>query len=283
VPRSSAFNLSVKSPRLVWLGLSLTLLLAACSADRPLNPSFPLTVARADEAYQQMKEHPKPLERPLVIALGFADPGVGGATLTSRLLRVLKMHDEEKPRFAKVVFWSDATFDACRRRLIARIEQAWPCDDAEFTTEVDVIGISMGGLVARYAAMPRNDGGKRLRIRQLFTISTPHRGAAMATLPSLDRRVIDMRADSPFLHSLSEASSSVDYELIPYVRLDDAIVGAVNAAPPGQGPWWIANIPGQPAHLLASSDPRIVADIARRLRNEQPFTTDPPAPLPPDR
>lgn len=272
----------MKSSRLAALGLSLAIVLAACSADRPLNPSFPLTVARANETYQQMKDDPKPLERPLVIALGFADPGMGGVTLTSRLLRVLKMHGEEKLRFVKVVFWSDATFDACRNRLIAQVEQAWPSDDAQWTTEVDVIGISMGGLVAEHAAMPRDDGGKRLRIRRLFTISTPHRGAAMAGMPSLDRRVIDMRADSPFLHSLSEAIASAEYELIPYVRLDDAIVGAANAAPPGCGAWWIANIPGQPAHLLASSDPRIVADIARRLRNEPPFTINPPAPLPPD-
>jgi hypothetical protein len=268
---------------LAALGLSLAIVLAACSADRPFNPSFPLTVARADEAYRQMKDDPKPLERPLVIALGFADPGLGGITLTHRLLRVLQMLDAKKLLYTKVVFWSDATFDACRNRLIAKVEQAWPSDDEQWTTEVDVIGISMGGLVAEYAATPRADGGKRLRMRRLFTISTPHCGAALAGLPSLDRRVIDMRADSPFLRSLSEATASAEYELIPYVRLNDAIVGAANAAPSGRAAWWIANIPGQPAHLLASSDPRIVADIARRLRNEQPFTIDPPAPLPPDR
>lgn len=272
----------MKSSRLAALGLSLAIVLAACSADRPLNPSFPLTVARADEAYRQMKEDPKPLERPLVIALGFADPGLGGITLTNRLLRVLDMLDEKELQLVKVAFWSDATFDACRNRLIAQVEQTWPSDDDQWTTEVDVIGISMGGLVAEYAAMPRNDGGKRLRMRRLFTISTPHRGAAMATMPSLDRRVIDMRAESSFLQSLNGASAAAEYELIPYVRLDDAIVGAANAAPPGRAAWWIANIPGQPAHLLASSDPRIVADIARRLRNEPPFTIDPPAPLPPD-
>jgi hypothetical protein len=34
------------------------------------------------------------------------------------------------------------------------------------------------------------------------------------------------------------------------------------------------------AHHLAFSDPRIVADIARRLRAEKPFAADPAEPLP---
>ena len=36
----------------------------------------------------------------------------------------------------------------------------------------------------------------------------------------------------------------------------------------------------QGAHLMASKDPRIVADIARRLRGEPPFATTPAEPLP---
>jgi hypothetical protein len=36
----------------------------------------------------------------------------------------------------------------------------------------------------------------------------------------------------------------------------------------------------QGAHLAAHTDPRLLADIARRLRNETPFTTEPRTPLP---
>jgi hypothetical protein len=37
---------------------------------------------------------------------------------------------------------------------------------------------------------------------------------------------------------------------------------------------------GQSDHLTVQEDPRILADIARRLRGEEPFTHAPPAPLP---
>jgi hypothetical protein len=43
-------------------------------------------------------------------------------------------------------------------------------------------------------------------------------------------------------------------------------------------------VPGKPfqdAHLMAMADPRIIADVARRLRGEPPLTSDPPEPLPP--
>jgi pimeloyl-ACP methyl ester carboxylesterase len=147
------------------------------------------------------------------------------------------------------------------------------------TVEVDVIGFSMGGLVARHAARP-NSLGKRLNIRRLFTISSPHRGARLASLPTVDQRMIDMRPGSAFLADLNSHLSEADYELLAYTRLGDMIVGPENAAPPGMSPWWVANASFSLAHISAGADPRILADIARRLRNEPPFTTTPASPLP---
>ena len=89
-----------------------------------------------------------------------------------------------------------------------------------------------------------------------------------------------MRAGSAFLAGLDSQLQSLEYELLSYTRLGDMIVGAQNASVPGTSPWWVTNAPFSPAHLAASTDPRILADIARRLRNEEPFTTNPPAPLP---
>jgi pimeloyl-ACP methyl ester carboxylesterase len=269
-----------RSNALARLALLAQLVLGGCSADKPLNPSFPLTVAEAYAALHDMQETRKPMSRPLVFALGFADPGLGHVAMQRRFLRVLDMLDRSELRFITVRFVLDSTFDACRDQLIARVEETWPSSDPNDTIQVDVIGISMGGLVARHAALPRTDSGKRLNVRRLFTISTPHRGAALAAFPTLDRRVTDMRCGSEFLRRLDAASQDAEYELIPYVRLDDAIVGVANAAPAGQLAWWVANIPGHAAHLGAASDPRFIADIARRLRGEPPFTTEPPAPLP---
>ena len=102
----------------------------------------------------------------------------------------------------------------------------------------------------------------------------------MAAFPTWNRLHRDLRHGSPFLMSLNDPAVEVDYPIYPYVRLGDQMVGAHNAAPPGQGVWWVANRPGEDAHMVATRDPRIKADIARRLRGEEPFTRSPPEPLP---
>jgi hypothetical protein len=169
------------------------------------------------------------------------------------------------------------SFEECRRIVIEEVDRAFPCDEPGVTAEVDVVAVLMGGLVARYAAAePTGPGAKRLRIARLFTISSPHRGAELAELPTLHRLQLDMRAGSPFLRALDDAP--LDYELVPYVVLKDRIVGQTNAAPYGESPHWVSGNFG--AHVGAHRDARILADIARRLRGEEPFATDPPAPLP---
>ncbi len=147
-------------------------------------------------------------------------------------------------------------------------------------TEVDVVAISMGGLVARYAATPGDQDTAPLAIRRLFTLASPHRGARLARYLHPDPRTRDMRAGSGFLARLDEARDECDYELVPYGRLGDWIVGVENAAPPCTSPWWVSNLPFQDAHSDIARDPRLLADIARRLRGERPWTTEPPSPLP---
>ena len=152
-------------------------------------------------------------------------------------------------------------------------------DDPSTTVEVDVIGFSMGGVVARYAASDfyAFKSGTRLNVRRVFTVSSPHQGATLADIPSFDSRVINMRVGSAFLKTLNE--EHCDYKLFTYARLGDGVVGEQNAAPPGQTPWWTSKHHGL-SHASAYGDKRILGDIARRLRNEQPFTSEPPAPLP---
>ncbi len=248
-----------------------------CSADEPLNPSFALVYNDAKAVLHEMQLEPEPLQRPLIVAAGIHDPGL----IAPSLVRKLRNITSDDDRILSVSFFglSLLTFDACREHLVDAVEQAFPSDDPANTIEVDVIGYSMGGLVARLAAT-ENASGKRLRIKRLFTISTPHRGAKLAGLPTLDERTIDMRAGSAFLAGLDSQLQDAEYELLTYTRLGDMIVGAENASAPGASPWWVANPPFSAAHLSASTDPRILADIARRLRNEEPFATNPPAPLP---
>ena len=125
-----------------------------------------------------------------------------------------------------------------------------------------------------------DDGQPRLRINRLFTISTPHRGAKLAAAPTLNSAQIDMRIGSPFLQSLENVDKPYARKLYAYVRLGDEVVGEQYAAPAGHELFWLPNLPLQPSHILAPSDPRILADIFRRLRNEPPYARSPAEPLP---
>lgn len=264
--------------RTVRIPLLLTALLGGCVATP--NPSFPVTRAEAEAALREMSDDPQPLERPVIVAAGLFDAGMDVQKIAATLRGVVARGDRDKIASASFVSLTTGTFDGCRDHLIDKVERAWGVTGGDETIEVDVIGFSMGGLVARYAAMPRTDGGRRLAIRRLFTISTPHRGARMAGVPTFDRRTIDMRAGSAFLASLDDALPDAAYTMYSYTRLGDWIVGAENAAPAGQTAWWVPTPPLALAHVGAATDPRIMADIARRLRGEPPLATDPPAPLP---
>ncbi len=253
----------------------LCVALAGCSSGPP-NPSFPVTTRQAKTILREMRADPRPLDRPVVVIAGLLDPGLAVSSMAGTLRKATNGGDD----VTTVTFFSltTGTFDGCRDYLIRSVDEAFGDNGTDQTIEVDVIGFSMGGLVARHASRPRDDG-KRLAIRRLFTICTPHRGARMADLPTLDRRAKDMRAGSPFLAELDEALAEADYELYTYTRLGDWIVGEENAAPPGETPWWVPTPPFSFAHLNAVTDPRITADIARRLRGEEPLAATPPAPF----
>jgi pimeloyl-ACP methyl ester carboxylesterase len=255
--------------------LLFPLLLLGCSADQPLNPSFPVTLDEAKLAMDSMRESPGVMPRPVVVLGGINDPGFAAPSIARKLRRVATLDAQ----IIDVSFFGTRDFDQCRDRVLRAVETAWPSIGDE-TIEVDVVAVSMGGLVARYAARPRSDGGRRLNVRRLFTIATPHLGAELASLELLDDRIDDMLPGSAFLALLNGMPAETDPELFCYARLGDGVVGEENAAPPGRTPWWVANIPLHSSHLHADSDPRILADIALRLRDETPFTTDPPAPLP---
>ena len=272
------------SLRAVWFCLLLAVMLmwSGCLADVPLNPSFPLTLSDARLALKEMEKNPRPPARPIVVLGGIYDLGIASSGVARRIRRVMDAENQ----IINISFFGCSTFDQCRTRVIDRVQEAFPSDDPDLTTVVDVIALSMGGLVARHAADMNGDGNReiqgrrRLRIGRLFTISTPHRGANLAWVPTLDSRVVDMKSDSPFLMKLDLALDDAEFEIYSYTRLGDAIVGPANTAPPGRDPWWVANIPGSFSHLLAMFDLRFLADIACRLRSETPFTRDPPAPLP---
>jgi len=254
--------------------LFLAGLAASGCAVQPTNPTFRVDVDTAKSRIKEMQRSPRALSRPLLILNGWFDPGVTTAHLQGVFGRAFDRH-----RIVSLSFTFTGTFDRCREKVIKAVDEAFPTSDAVWTTEVDMLAVSMGALVARYAAA-ESLGRRRLRIARLFTIAAPHRGAPSAEIPTLDPLLHDMRAGSPFLRTLDAALPSCGYPIIPYVRLGDSLVGPENAAPPGQVPRWLPNRPFDLAHVGVAADPRILADIMLRLRGEKPFSTDPPAPLP---
>lgn len=256
-----------------WLFLALGCLQIGCSTS-PTNPSFALSENDARQALVEMHKTPQPLARPVVILGGYLDPGLAPAELKSIIHQTTG-----DGRIVTVTFANASSFDECRKRTVDAVQKAFPSDDPGQTVEVDVVAVSMGGLIARCAALEETDQ-RTLRIVRLFTISTPHCGADLAGLPTLSALHRDMRAGSYFLSQLNGDDSTTTYELIPYVRLGDLTVGAENAAPAGRVAWWVSNQFLSAAHGFAYADPRIQADLCRRLREETPYTTAPPAPLP---
>ena len=258
----------------VLVALGAALLLESCAGPEPWNQNFPLAFDEAHEQAATMEAQPVPLSRPLVVLAGYLDPGFG-SSWTAWTLEDLVGDTRTLP----VSFFWCASFAGCREKLIDSVDAAFPSDDPCWTTEVDVVALSMGGLVARDAAAPPTTPGRerRLKIARLFTIGSPHRGARLAATPCFLALHRDMRKESAFVKRLAEAYTESDFELFPYARLGDGMVGAENTAPEGESPLWVSNPAFSLAHLGSATDERILVDIALRLRGEEAYSRRDPS------
>jgi hypothetical protein len=264
----------MRRPLLDIIGLTAALL-GGCASE-PSNPAFPVTSNQAQQAISRMRDDPKPLRRPLVVISGMFDPFNG--VLLSNFYSGMTRDTVIIP----VGVGFCGSFDECRQKVIEAVDKACPSSDPNYTAEVDVVGLSLGGLVGRYAAAPSLDPAhpRRLRVVRLFTISSPHAGAKIADWVSLTDFHRQFQPGSAFLRGLAREDANASYQLIPYVHLDDEIVGDRYASPPGRNPYWLANESLLPPHTAAMVDTRILADIALRLRGEKSFTTGNPVAVP---
>lgn len=270
------------------IAIPVNALFTPSRADRPINPSFPLTIEAARADLRRMERNPRPLQRPVVVCAGIFDPGTGARVLAARLRRVTTTPE----RVLALGFWVCADFEGCCAACVRLINDRFPADYPRETVPVDAIGVSMGGLVARFAAMPVDSSERcarrRLNIRRLFTLGTPHHGASWWDRAPWDSRAAQMKPDGPFIRELNgrwisdhRESHPRAYSIHAYVRLGDQIVGERNAAAPDGRAWWLPNPAAELAHVQAFDDPRMLADIARRLRDEPPHSYLPTASIPP--
>jgi hypothetical protein len=233
------------------------------------NPALPLTTAEALADLERMRGTPRPLQRPVFVLGGLLDGGL--VSLWAQDLRRL-VPAEQAAWVIPVTFATALSFEAAATTLHAAVAAART--RLSWQGPVDVVAHSMGGLVARFAAS--TDGELRLPVERLFTVGTPHRGARLAVLPAVHPLARGLRADGAFVRDLP----SPTFPIVPYVLAPDGFVGADNAAPPGELPWWLPCQPGRAAHIGALADPRLLADIARSLRAEVPFRREPRTPPP---
>ncbi|MET9431675.1 MULTISPECIES: alpha/beta fold hydrolase [unclassified Streptomyces] len=134
--------------------------------------------------------------------------------------------------------------------------------------EVDVVGHSLGGLIARYYV--QRLGGDR-RVRTLVTLGTPHGGTTFAPLAGAHPLVRQMRPGSSVLRELSEPAprcrtrfvsfwSDLDQVMIPAetacLRHPDLITENVRVTGIG--------------HLALPVHPAVAAAVRQVLESEEP-------------
>ncbi len=235
------------------------------------NPAFPADgeVITADRA--RMLADPVELQRPVIVLSGYRSPSVSSSGLARQ---IRNLTGAPRDRVVSMAYFFAGSIEAPASKVVDFVERKFPSDDPAWTTEVDVVAISMGGLVARTAAAdPELRGapdGKRLNINTLYTLASPHQGAVLAEWVTIDSASRDMVAGSEFLQRLDEAFEDAEYEVVPYAVLRDGWVGASRTAPVGQDPIWV---PGRLllSHHMVSMNRRIQTDLARRLRGDEPL------------
>ena len=263
--------------RTAWAALALVAAVAAggCSFLPGPSPAYPAPSDEVTAAWARMLEEPAGLSRPLVVIDGWLP--LGGDHVAGVIRRLTGASRED----VLVVTWGPGTrLERIAELVVERVEDRWPSESPVETCEVDVIGYSAGGLVARIAALPPEApfDRKRLRVARMFTISTPHRGTigyARWLAPDMASR--QMRPGSALLARLDAALPASTYQLVCYGQLHDMIVGARQTAPPGMEPIWT---PGLllTSHSKSARNRRILADIALRLRGESPLAGAPSEP-----
>lgn len=257
--------------------LTTTMILIGCIRPAVATPSFDLSRPEVAELVRQMRDDPRPLVRPVVVLSGWR---AWPHAIASVERHVRRSTSGDRDDFLKVSYMFSGDIDKIVDDVVVRVEERWPSDDPNETIEVDVIAVSMGGLVARAAADPpgaRGRTGKRLNAARVFTLATPHRGAKLAETIRLDASARAMQPGSDWLADLDSRFDDRTYALIPYGQTNDRWVGATRTAPHGMQPYWTGGTL-MFSHFDARNNPWFLADIARRLRGEEPISITPAKP-----
>ncbi|HYE61294.1 MAG TPA: hypothetical protein VD997_04800 [Phycisphaerales bacterium] len=230
---------------------------------RYVNPDFHLEPASLEAETQRLRSTPTPLARPVVILGGWHAPGIANISMASRLGPFTSGKPDD---FTSITYPLAFSLHSAAAHAYSVIRSKGLCE-----REIDVVGISMGGILSRALACDAFNLGP-LKIRRIFTVASPHRGAKIAQVIIPDPCAWDMRPQSKFLCGLNGRAHAC--ELHCYAALRDWWIGASNTAPPGMLPYWVDVNPGLGrlcSHFAINHDQLVMVDIARRLRAEVPL------------
>ncbi|MCK6476135.1 MAG: hypothetical protein L6Q35_04805 [Phycisphaerales bacterium] len=216
----------------------------------------------------RMRGDLRPLVRPVVVLGGWRSPHFMAGALARR---IRSLTSGDRGDFLCVSYPLAASVESAASAVRRRLGRWRP--DSPGLREVDVVAISMGGLVARYiASHPREYS--EVRICRLFTFSTPHAGAMLARWIRPDRAAAAMMPGSPLIQQLHEACGDparAPEEIVCYVQRLDWWIGTWNAAPPGHELRWVRTrgpFSAAFSHFSSHRHPTLIVDVARRLRGE---------------
>ncbi|GGZ19302.1 lipase [Streptomyces inusitatus] len=204
---------------------------------------------------------------PVVMLHGFAD----NRSVFVLLRRSLSRHGW---RHLECLNYSPLTYDirAAAGLLGRHLEEI---GDRTGSREVDIVGHSLGGLIARYYIQCL---GGDLRVRTLVTLGTPHSGTTVAPLASAHPVVRQMRPDSGVIEELRGPApgcrtrfvsfwSDLDQMMIPIetARIEHPDLITENVQVSGIG------------HLAMPVHPAVVAGIRQALGAPCPADSADPA------
>ncbi len=227
------------------------------------NPNFSVSRSEAKRILATCSCTPIELSRPIFVVSGYHSPKITILPIASAIRKCVS-----NPELLHLVSNPLAmSLEAAAAKTVSAIRQ-----HAADHAEIDVIGHSMGGIIARtILATPGLP-----QVRRLFTLATPHRGAIIAPFAPIDRAARQLVCNSSFLNQLNAIAHPPRTELVCYARLYDWWVGAQNCAPPGQDPFWLdadTLVSRLLGHFTITRDERILADIVKRLRGETPLAS----------
>ncbi len=171
-------------------------------------------------------------DRPSAPALSVRPPIllIPGFGASSRVLLPLERHLERQlgRPLVRVSLGSSLPIRTADVRVSARrvhLELERLAADARFAY-VDVVGHSLGGLVATYL-LKRLDRGRR--VRRVITLATPHRGTPLALVAALllgafSRAIWQMIPGAPLLRELRRLPVPAGSQILALASTGDAVV-----------------------------------------------------------